>query len=256
MASLRHIVAIAVLVLLAGSLTAFGWGRPATSPSGQSLPGALSGWTQTFADDFNGSALNTTKWFSYDGEPGGDEGTLFRSSHVAVSGGQLIISDYLDQGIWSTGGIQQKTQRTYGKYMVRFRFAAGPGFSHALILWPADNHWPPEIDFSEDQAHDQMETIASLHYGADNQVDSTSLALDLSQWHTLGIEWTRGRIILTCDGREWDRLDSVNIPSIPMRLCIQSQAWVPGQPNGWFDVIGPVTQAKLYVDWAVAYRKR
>ena len=118
----------------------------------------IPGWQQTFSDDFNGTAIDSRQWWIYDGVPGGDPGTFFAPSHVTASSGTLVISDYQDPAYgnkWTTGGIQYKAAQTYGKYLVRFRFDAGPGLSHALILWPPDDSWPPEIDFSEDNSHDQ-----------------------------------------------------------------------------------------------------
>ena len=77
----------------------------------------------------------------------------------------------------------------------------------------------------------------------------------MRQWHTFGVEWTPGKLVYTLDGSTWATVSDVNVPAVPMRLCIQSQAWPPGNSGGWQGVIGPATPpvGKLYVDWAVAY---
>src|SRR6266705_2400712 len=43
-----------------------------TFPSGKPMPvGNIPGWRQVFADDFNGTTLNTSNWYPYSGQPGG-----------------------------------------------------------------------------------------------------------------------------------------------------------------------------------------
>lgn len=72
----------------------------------------------------------------------------FEPGDVAVSHGMLIISAYRDppRPVGPTGGVSSSPGlvQTYGKYFVRFRIDAGVGVSYALLLWPADNSWPPE----------------------------------------------------------------------------------------------------------------
>ena len=59
--------------------------RCATSPSGQAMPiGDIPGWHQVFADDFNGTTLNTSNWGPYSGQPGGDTAGWWSPSHVVV----------------------------------------------------------------------------------------------------------------------------------------------------------------------------
>ena len=52
--------------------------------------------------------------------------------------------------------------------------------------------------------------------------------VDLTQWHTLGVVWTPGRLVYTIDGRNWATVANANVPSTPMVLDIQTQAWACG----------------------------
>ncbi len=146
----------------------------AADPSGIPMPTApIRGWREVFADDFTGSTLNTDLWRTYWGQPGGDPGGWFDPSHVSVSNGELVLSGYQDPadgGKWATAGVSSSPGlvQTYGKYLVRFRFDAGVGIAHAILLWPADNSWPPEIDFSEDNGANRQTDYATLHFGSSN----------------------------------------------------------------------------------------
>ncbi len=231
-------------------------------PSGVPMPvGNLPGWKQVFSDDFTETTLNPAVWKVYWGQPGGDPGGWFDPSHVYTSGGMLVISAYQDPadgGAWATGGVSTSPSfdQTYGKYEVRFRMDAGVGIAHTILLWPQSNAWPPEVDFSEDNGGDRQTDYATLHYGASNTMIQNQLAVNLTQWHTLGVEWTPGRLVYTVDGRDWATVSNPNVPSIPMSLDIQTQAWACGT-SSWEHCPNATTPAhvNLDVDWAVAYAR-
>jgi beta-glucanase (GH16 family) len=226
--------------------------------------GNLPGWRRVFADDFTGNALNA-QWKSYWGVPGGDPGGFFDPTHVTVTGGQLVISAFKDPtdnqydagpNAYVTGGVSTSPSfaQTYGKYLVRFKFDAGVGIAHAILLWPATDTWPPEIDFSEDNGANRQSTSATVHYGPHNTQVQRSHPVDLTQWHTLGVEWTAGRLVYTLDGKTWATLTNANVPSVPMNLDIQTQSWACGTST-WEQCPNATTPARsnLAVDWAVAY---
>jgi beta-glucanase (GH16 family) len=171
-------------------------------PSGVPIPiGNLPGWQRVFADDFTASTLSS-RWKSYWGVPGGDPGGFFDPTHVTESGGQLVISAFKDPtdiaydagpNTYVTGGVSSSPSfaQTYGKYLVRSKFDAGVGIAHAILLWPATNTWPPEIDFSEDNGANRQTTYATLHYGPNNTQVQRSTPVNLTQWHTLGVVFPR-----------------------------------------------------------------
>jgi beta-glucanase (GH16 family) len=232
----------------------------AADPSGVPMPvGNLPGWRQVFSDDFTGSALDTNLWHVYSGQPGGDPGGWWDPSHVVVQNGMLVLEghrDPLDGNKWTTGGLalQPAYAQTYGKYLVRFRFDAGTGIAHAILLWPAGGGWPPEVDFSEDNGSNRQTDTSTLHYGASNSTISNDINVNLTQWHTFGVEWTPGKLVYTLDGKVWSTVENVNVPSIPMVMAIQTQAWSCGTST-WEQCPDSATPAdvNLYVDWAVGY---
>jgi beta-glucanase (GH16 family) len=240
---------------------------PAPDPSGVPIPTTSPrGWREVFADDFTGSSLDW-QWTAYWGVPGGDPGGFFDPTHVTVSGGELVISAHKDPAddAWDagpntyvTGGVSSSPSfaQTYGDYLVRFRMDAGQGIAHAILLWPQSNAWPPEIDFSEDNGGQRQTDYATLHYGSGNTQVQKSVAVNLTRWHTLGVQWTPGKLVYTLDGRSWATVTNANVPSIPMVLDIQTQAWACGTST-WEQCPNAGTPARvnLDVDWVVAYAK-
>lgn len=226
--------------------------------------GNIPGWRQVFEDNFAGTSLDF-RWKSYWGVPAGDPGGFFDPRHVTVSGGELVISAYKDPrddawdagpNTWVTGGVSSSPSfaQTYGKYLVRFRFGAGVGIAHTILLWPQSNVWPPEVDFSEDNGADRRTDYATLHFGANNAHVQKDLKVDLTQWHTLGVEWTPGRLVYTLDGKDWATVTGAAVPSTPMTLDIQTQGWACGTST-WEECPNATTPShvNLYVAWVVAY---
>ena len=146
------------------------------------------------------------------------------------------------------------TQR-YGSYDVRFRMDAGYGIASVLLLWPTADHWPPEIDFAENGGastiRDRM--TATLHYGEDDRIIQHQVRGDFTRWHTMGVEWTPGRLVYTLDGAPWATVEHAGVPDEEMELAAQTQAGSEG------DVWSPAPNAltplvvDMEIDWVVAY---
>jgi hypothetical protein len=231
------------------------------SPSGAPMPvGDLPGWRQVFTDDFTGSAIDARKWGRYQGQPAGDPGGWWEPSHVEVGGGVVALRTYRDPrhgNRWVSGGMSSArglTQR-YGRYDVRFRMDSGYGIASVLLLWPTADHWPPEIDFAEhggkSTARDRM--TATLHYGEDDQIVQRTVHADFTRWHTMGVEWTPGRLVYTLDGRPWATVEHPGVPAETMELDAQTQAGTEG--DFWNPAPDASTPAEvdMEIDWAVAY---
>jgi beta-glucanase (GH16 family) len=235
----------------------------ATSPSGQAMPvGDIPGWHQVFADDFKGTTLNTSNWGPYSGQPGGDTAGWWSPSHVVVGNCLLTLKGYkhaaAKPGVFVTGGVGMKNThaQTYGKYLVRMRADKGDGISAIALLWPQANVWPPEVDFFEDGGGKRITTTATLHCGPngiDNcQLQRTLTGHDFNHWHTLGVEWTAGKLVYTIDSTPWATVTGTGVPSIPMVLDIQSQSLECSPWNTCLDSSTPA-EVDMQIDWVVAY---
>jgi len=232
-----------------------------TGPSGVAMPrGDVPGWHQTYADDFTGAHL-ADRWNLYSGQPGGDPLGWWNPSHVTADGGVLTVAGRREStpngDLYVTGGLSNaKTfSQTYGRFAVRFRMDKGYGLAYALLLWPTNNEWPPEIDILEDNAKNRDMASATLHYGPNNTQVHRETTGDFSVWHTAELDWTTGRLVYRIDGTVWATMTTTNVPDIPMSIAIQTQAWKCG--GSWEGCPTSSTPAKVnfYVDWVVAYSK-
>ncbi len=234
-----------------------------TPSSAGAMPrGNPPGWRRVFADDFR-AGLRSSKWGTYTGQPGGDPGGWWDPSHVVVKNGVLNLQSYRDPRFgnrWVSGGVSNAPalKQTYGKYLVRFRVDAGEGIAAILLLWPSDDNWPPEIDFGEDggETAQRNHMTATLHFGsADKQTERTVHA-NFSRWHTLGVEWSPGRLVYTLDRRRWASLASSQVPDKPMEMDIQTQAGTCGVSYAPCPDSSTPSRVDMQVDWVIAYAYR
>ena len=91
--------------------------------------------------------------------------------------------------------------QTYGRYSVRFKADALPGFGAGWLLWPDSNNWNDgEINFPEGGLDETMHGY--VHCPGDPsrncQVTNTGVRFS-SGWHTAVIEWTPGQVKFVLD---------------------------------------------------------
>ena len=220
--------------------------------------GDIPGWHEVFAEDFNGPTLDLRRWRRYSGQPAGDPAGWWDPRHVSVSNGMLVISGYRDPRDprpWATGGVSTgpSLDRTYGKFLVRFRFDSGIGIAHAILLWPARGTSSDEIDFSEDDAGRRIRTHATVHYGRDNSMIGKWKRVNLTEWHTVGVEWLKHIVRFTLDGQVWFVIRGKSVPAVPMALAIQTQSWPCVAKWGRCPNSTTPRVVNLDVDWVVAY---
>jgi hypothetical protein len=236
------------------AMTAYPTGAPnRAEPSGEAPPSAraLPGYTLRYETDFSGTAL-PAGWDAFSGVPGGTPDGQFSPAHAVVAGGLLSLNSWRDPAYanrWVTGGVCLCSKpQTYGAYFVRSRLT-GAGPNEIQLLWPASNTWPPEIDFSESGAT-TTGTAATVHYGAGDNTEQHSVAVDLTKWHTFGVVWRPGFLAYTLDGAVWGTVDLAwQVPDQPMTLHVQQQSSCVRGFSYWCQK-KPVS---MEIDWVAQY---
>lgn len=222
----------------------------AQEPSGVAPPpaDALRGYVRSYVTDFTGSTL-PTGWSKFAGTPNGDPNAFWGLGHVVVSGGMARLITNRHGSKWVSGGMCLCAQpMTYGAIFVRSR-VTGPGPDEAEMLWPKANVWPPEVDFNEADYHITA-TSWDAHYGKSNAFEQGEVKVNLRQWHTFGVIWTRTSLVFTLDGVVWgETTRRAVVPHQAMTLDIDQQAWCNG--TKWASC--PRGAAALQVDWVVEY---
>jgi beta-glucanase (GH16 family) len=216
-------------------------------------PAAAAGqqWQLVAADDFSGSLA--PHWSAYQGGPPCCTATIWRTSEVAVKDGRLVITAQRDrQGQWITGGVSAAgwpaAVRTYGKYVARIRVDRGQGISAVALLWPKSNRWPPEIDYYELSGTDgnRDQETATTHRAPDDAKARSVYRGDLTQWHTVSVEWLPKSITYFVDNKVLGRVtDPSYIPHEPMWPAFQMQIQQDDSGHATATATGPV---HMYVD--------
>jgi hypothetical protein len=226
----------------------------ASQPSGMAPPGpnAIQGYGLAYENNFLGSAL-PSGWDVFTGEPGGDPGGQFAASHVLVRKGMLQLLTSKDAAYnmkWVTGGVCQcGFASTYGAYFVRSR-VTGAGPNEVELLWPADNQWPPEIDFSE-TGGSLTSSSSTLHFGVINQIDQRTILINMDQWHTWGVIWTPNKISYVVDGQIWGTISTPSeISQIPMTLDLEQRSLCSVGSQC------PTHSVLMDVDWVAEYHPK
>jgi hypothetical protein len=161
--------------------------------------------------------------------------------HTAGGTPQVVALTPTADGKWWSG-------QTYGRYAVRFRTDAAPGYKLAWMLWPSSDNWNQgEIDFPEGilggvihgYAHDVSGDPARNVFGFDSPPST--------DWHTAVVEWTPGRLTYRLDDRSWTTTNPHAVPTEQLRWVLQTETDAFGLPD-------PAVSGHVYIDWVAAWR--
>jgi beta-glucanase (GH16 family) len=171
--------------------------------SGGTIPRAVA-YQLIWADEFNGSSLNTANWNVDVGNPGvNSEQEYYQASNVTETGGNLVITAQ-NQSVagqpYTSGKID-----TYGKFSTTYgRIEARIALPMVQGMWPAfwmlgnsintGTSWPQcgEIDIME-QVNTNNTILGTMHwydngdasYGGSTSTDNTP-----ADFHIYAVEWT------------------------------------------------------------------
>ncbi len=244
----RRSIAVAAAVAIAGStLVGFGTSAQAEAPAKTALlaHGAVKAnpaWTLAFHDDFSGISLDGTHWGKYSGQAGGNGAGHWSRSNILVGNGMLTLrSRKAGRRIISAGVSLHTVAPKYGKWNVRMRMDHAKNIKFAMLLWPRDNHWPPEVDFAENDGASRARVNTWLHYGNKNQQIGKTLGLiNTARWHDFGIQWRPGLIQYLVDGRVVASVRKY-IPRKRMWMAIQTEGLDRARPS-----TPPITDLQIY----------
>jgi Glycosyl hydrolases family 16 len=235
--------------------------NPVPPSSGSSMPtGDLPGWTLVFNDDFDTPvalgdfpAAVADKWGAY---PAGWADTsrhgVYSPDIVSISDSMMDVWVHTENGVHKVAAPVPRVpggDQLYGRYAIRFRADAMPGYKAAWLLWPQSEVWPRdgEIDFPE--GNFDRHISAFLHHqgatsGSDQDAFDTSTTF--TSWHTAVVEWgpSQTRFILddTVIGTSTSR-----IPNTPMHWVIQTETALDGS------VPDPGVSGHVQIDWVAVW---
>ncbi|MDD5370492.1 MAG: glycoside hydrolase family 16 protein [Anaerolineaceae bacterium] len=242
---------------------------PTPTPTPQPAPFILSGpaqsWSLTFADEFNTTTLDPSRWttcYWWDDHgctnAGNHELEWYQTENVSIRDGALHLeakkqsltgsdgnSYAYTSGMLTTGrGSQNLSEPVrfafqYGYAEIRAKAPGGKGLWPAFWLLPADNTSKPEIDVMEIIGDQPGVVNMSFHYlsldGTAGRVANTCVASNYTgDWHIFAVDWEPGSIAWYVDGVEcWRYADAAHLPAKSMYLLINLAVggdW-PGPPD-------------------------
>jgi beta-glucanase (GH16 family) len=226
-----------------------------------------------WADEFDGTALDTSKW--HHRGLGERRGARNVTNAVAVAGGFLTITTYTAEGKHHTGmiGTEGRFERSFGYYEARIRFEGSPGMWSAFwsqtptmgshIGDPAQAGM--EIDILEHRVTDKdgkniggkvQHTLHWDGYGPEHK-SRTHLTEDLglnSGFHIYGFEWTSTEYRCFIDGKlTWTSGPvSKRLQYLILSCEVQDNGWagkIP--PAGYGDLAS--SRTRMVVDYVRYY---
>ncbi len=237
----------------------------------------IPGWTLDWSDEFDGAALDSSKWVAETGGHGWGNKELQhytgRPENLRVAGGMLVIeahkerfesSDYTSARIKTAGLFE----RTYGRFEARMKLPKGQGIWPAF--WMLGNNiatvgWPKsgEIDIMEHIGKEPSLIYGTLHgpgYSGEHGLSKSSpLASGVysDDFHIYAVEWERGEIRWYRDGILYHKARPESVKGdwvfdhpyfILLNLAVGG-LW-PGYPDAT-----TVLPQQLLVDYVRVYRR-
>jgi beta-glucanase (GH16 family) len=224
--------------------------------------GDVPGWHQVFADNFTQNvpvgqfpgAVSSSWGNSYpDGwKDTSGAGTYMPSKVVSIANGVMNLNLHTENGVHMVAApVPTLPTMTYGRYVIRFRSDAIPGYKTAWLLWPDSEVWPHdgEIDFPEGNLTGSVWGVVH-HQGSTSGSDQAlfSTHVTYTGWHTATLTWLPSAVTFQLDGRTVGTT-RIRIPNTPMHLVIQSETSIGGPP--------PANSAagNIQIDWLAIYRR-
>lgn len=239
------------------------------------------GYGLKWSDEFNGTAIDTSKWTVRTG-PGRDD--IYTPNAVTVGSGVMTIKTYTEGGVhyngWvDTGGLYNGGQAKFlskkGYYEARINFNTTPGMWSAFWLQspgmhpysgtknPAING--SEIDIMEHRANggNVNDLHSAIHwggYGSDH--DSVSRhtnnvsGLGNGSWHTYAVLWTDTQYQFYFDDKlMWTTSTAVSdaLEYIILSSEAQHNSWAGNIPAGGFGTLATTT-TNMQVDYVRLYQ--
>jgi beta-glucanase (GH16 family) len=249
-------------------------------------PGDTAVWTLVWQDEFNGTALDGSKWSVMYGDGcelgicgwGNGELQWYQDRNLVVRDGVLTITakrEAVGGKAFTSARIRTagKGDWKYARVEARARLPEGQGMWPAIWMLPTDNvygAWAAsgEIDIMELLGHEPATVHGTIHYGGEwpnNQ--STGRAYTLSSgtfaedFHTFAMEWESGVIRWFVDGHRYQTLTTWTTAGFQFPAPFDQRfhllvnlavggAW-PGAPDST-----TVFPQELVVDWIRVYQRQ
>ncbi|MFZ9200844.1 MAG: glycoside hydrolase family 16 protein [Opitutales bacterium] len=238
-------------------------------------PPAGEGYTRTFADEFDGNALNAAHWNAQD-QDRRDARNSPRA--VTVTGGVLTLTTFTENGKHFTGYVLSagKFEQAQGYFEARIRFNSAPGMWAAFWMMPKTygkskdpakaNIDGVEIDIVEHLAQFGGHFDTTIHWGGygkplqRTRTQRNKPAKPANEgWHTYAVQWEAdGYRFFYDDQLAWKAPNDIPVSQAPQHLLltceVKDKGWAGAVPVGGFGG-AENSKVRMEVDWVRAWKK-
>ena len=206
---------------------------PTPKPTATPIPEPT--WELVWQDEFDGDAIDESKWsFEVNGKGGGNNELQYYTDfpeNAFVEDGMLVIEAREEKHIgrnYTSARIRTvgKGDWKYGRFEIRAKMPEGQGLWPAIWMLPSIykyGGWPSsgEIDIMELLGHEPAEVHGTLHYGGlgNHQYTGTEYSLDqgdfTNEFHDFALEWEEGEIRWYVDGEHYQTQSNWNTKNSP-----------------------------------------
>ena len=233
-------------------------------------------WDLAWADEFNGTTLDTTTWIAVDGAANvNNELEYYTPSDVYLENGNLVLrSQERSMGGrgYTSGEVRTGTKRLVWRgFAVEWRTQIPSGKG----MWPANwlvasacnglqgcgSDWPPEIDVLEVKGSQPNVNIMTHWWGTypgqQHETSTYDTGADLSAaFHTYRLEWFPDSVLWYIDGVQRAK-HTQNVTSGGLQLVMNSAVggFFDGPPDAGtvFPQYQRIDYVRVYRDTANAY---
>ena len=187
----------------------------------QDDPNYISDFVLTWADEFEGTSVNTSNWVFETGASGWGNNELqnyTNGKNAEVKDGKLIntakkINNNTSVGSYTSSRLISKGKQefTYGKMEIRAKLPSGKGIWPAIWMLGADIgsiSWPAcgELDIMEYVGYQPNTIHSTVHttagYGSNGSGSSKTLETAEEEFHVYGLIWTEKEMVFYTDSPE------------------------------------------------------
>ncbi len=219
-------------------------------------------WQLVFNDEFDGEALDTTRWITClnpDWCQNHDLLSIYQPANITVKNGTAQLTARREAAgdfAYTSGAIatSETFSLTYGYLEMRAKLPKGQGLWPAFWALSPTRKWPPEIDVVELLGHEPNRVHLHTHFVDTNAKDNHGN--EGTSWrgpnfsagfHTFGLNWQPGLLVWYVDGVE--RYRNTHAPDAPMyliaNLAVGAESSWPGAPDA--KTIFPATYEIDYI---------
>lgn len=245
--------------------------EPGAAGAQQQLP--PSGYRLAWSDEFDGTALDTSRWNALSGVR---RDALMTPDAVRVANGTATFVTYTEGGRHRTAFLTTEGRylATFGYFEARIRFQGAPGEWCAFWLNSPTNGVPlgdparagVEIDVVEHRVTDQggwtaLADMVAMNlnwdgYGADRKNAQRVVALPdggkvQGVWRVFGVLWSPSGYTFYVDGRPlWTVTEAISArpEAIHLTCEVQDESWAGVVPRGGYGSRTSSTTG-MQVDW-------